>query len=124
MGQLSVSNEVLRDRNWGVRFEVNKAVKIYPRGQYIAIVANHCRFGVQGFIVPSGLGGGGVGGISLLLYYTLKLPIGLMTLILNIPLFVLGWREVNKKFVFKTIWGLRNFFTIFWIYLKDSADSH
>lgn len=66
-------------------------------------------FGVQGFIVPTGLGGGGVGGIALLLYYTLKLPIGLMTFILNIPLFVLGWREVNRKFVFKTILGLAIF---------------
>lgn len=72
----------------------------------IAIGAIIAAFGVQGFIVPSGLGGGGAGGIALLLYYTLKLPIGLMTLVINIPLFVLGWREVNKKFVFKTIWGL------------------
>ena len=72
----------------------------------IAIGAIIAAYGVQGFIVPSGLGGGGVGGIALLLYYTLKLPIGLMTMILNIPLFALGWREVNKKFVFKTIWGL------------------
>lgn len=75
----------------------------------IAIGAILAAFGVQGFIVPSGLGGGGVGGIALLLYYTLKLPIGLMTFVLNIPLFVLGWREVNRKFVFKTIWGLAIF---------------
>ncbi|MDQ7093439.1 YitT family protein [Desulfosporosinus sp. PR] len=63
-------------------------------------------YGVQAFIVPSGLSGGGVGGIALLLYYTFKLPIGLMTFLLNIPLFGLGWREINKNFVFKTIWGL------------------
>ena len=75
----------------------------------IAIGAILAAFGVQGFIVPSGLGGGGVGGIALLLYYTLKLPIGVMTFVLNIPLFVLGWREVNRKFVFKTIWGLAIF---------------
>ena len=75
----------------------------------IAIGAIIAAYGVQGFIVPSGLGGGGVGGIALLLYYTLKLPIGLMTFILNIPLFVLGWREINKHFVFKTIWGLAIF---------------
>jgi len=66
-------------------------------------------FGIQGFIVPAGLGGGGVGGIALMLFYTWKLPIGVMTFLLNIPLFVLGWREVNKKFVFKTIWGLAIF---------------
>lgn len=77
----------------------------------IAIGAIIAAFGVQGFIVPSGLGGGGAGGIALLLYYTFKLPIGLMTLVINIPLFVLGWREVNKKFVFKTIWGLVIFST-------------
>lgn len=77
----------------------------------IAIGAIIAAYGVQGFIVPSGLGGGGVGGIALLLYYTLNLPIGLMTFLLNIPLFVWGWREVNKHFVFKTIWGLVIFST-------------
>lgn len=75
----------------------------------IAIGAIAAAFGIQGFIVPAGLGGGGVGGMALMLYYTLRLPIGLMTFLLNIPLFVLGWREVNKKFVFKTIWGLAIF---------------
>ncbi|TGE33225.1 YitT family protein [Desulfosporosinus sp. Sb-LF] len=75
----------------------------------IAFGAIIAAFGVQGFIVQSGLSGGGIGGITLLLYYTLKLPIGLMTFLLNIPLFVLGWREVNKHFVFKTIWGLAIF---------------
>jgi len=75
----------------------------------IAIGSIVAAFGIQGFVVPSGLGGGGVGGIALLLLYTLKLPIGLMTFVLNLPLFVLGWREVNKKFVFKTIWGLAVF---------------
>ncbi|ODA41381.1 YitT family protein [Desulfosporosinus sp. BG] len=77
----------------------------------ITIGAIIAAYGVQGFIVPSGLGGGGVGGIALLLYYTFKLPIGLVTFLLNIPLLVLGWREVNKQFVFKTIWGLVIFST-------------
>lgn len=66
-------------------------------------------YGVQGFIVYSGLSGGGVGGIALLLYYTLNLPIGVVTFILNVPLLILGWREVDKQFVFKTIWGLAVF---------------
>ncbi|HBV87932.1 YitT family protein [Desulfosporosinus sp.] len=72
----------------------------------IAAGAILAAYGIQGFIVYSGLGSGGVGGIALLLYYTLDLPIGVMTFLLNVPLFVLGWREVDKRFVFKTIWGL------------------
>ncbi len=63
-------------------------------------------YSVQGFIVPSGLASGGIAGITLLLYYTFELPIGVMTVILNLPLFILGWREINKKFVFKTAWGI------------------
>lgn len=92
--------------------KLTKRLMSIGRLSAIAVGAIIAAYGVQGFIVPSGLGGGGVGGIALLFYYTLKLPIGLMTFLLNIPLFVLGWREVNKNFVFKTIWGL-TFFSIF-----------
>jgi len=93
----------------GIHLKVSKRLRSILGIFSIAIGAIVAAFGVQGFIVPTGLGGGGVGGIALLLYYTLKLPIGLMTFILNIPLFVLGWREVNRKFVFKTILGLAIF---------------
>lgn len=72
----------------------------------IALGAILTAYSVQGFIVHAGLGGGGVGGIALLLFYTLGLPIGVVTLVLNIPLFILGWKEVNRKFVFKTLYGL------------------
>lgn len=72
----------------------------------IAVGAIIAAYGIRGFIVYSGLSGGGVGGIALLLFYTLKLPIGVMTFLLNVPLLILGWREVDKQFVFKTIWGL------------------
>lgn len=72
----------------------------------ITLGAGISAFSTQAFIVQSGLGGGGVGGIALLLFYTLGLPIGVVTLLLNIPLLILGWREVNKKFVLKTLFGI------------------
>lgn len=66
-------------------------------------------FGIQAFIVQAGLGGGGVGGIALLLFYTLGWPIGILTLVLNVPLLILGWKEVNRKFVLKTLYGITVF---------------
>ncbi|AFQ44156.1 YitT family protein [Desulfosporosinus meridiei] len=75
----------------------------------IAIGAILAAYGIQGFIVYSGLSGGGVGGIALLLYYTLNFPIGVMTFLFNVPLLVLGWKEIDKEFVFKTIWGIAVF---------------
>lgn len=61
---------------------------------------------LQSFNVPARLGGGGINGITLLLHYTLNMPIGIMTFLLNIPLFVLGWREVNLRFIIKTLFGV------------------
>jgi uncharacterized membrane-anchored protein YitT (DUF2179 family) len=72
----------------------------------ITIGAIVAAYSIQGFIVPSGLASGGVAGIALLLFYMFELPIGVITIILNIPLFIVGWREINKKFVFKTLWGI------------------
>lgn len=89
--------------------KLTKRSKFIGRIIGIAVGAILAAYGIQGFIVYSGLSGGGVGGIALLLYYTLNLPIGIVTFLLNVPLFVLGWREVDKHFVFKTIWGLAIF---------------
>ena len=63
-------------------------------------------FSLQSFNVPAKLSGGGVNGITLLLHYIFGTPIGLMTFVLNIPLFILGWREVNSKFIIKTFYGV------------------
>ncbi|MFX3616732.1 MAG: YitT family protein [Sporolactobacillus sp.] len=44
--------------------------------------------GVNGFIIPLHLLNGGVVGISILLNYAFGLPIGLMILLINLPLFL------------------------------------
>ncbi|MHB8127301.1 MAG: YitT family protein [Desulfitobacteriaceae bacterium] len=84
----------------------------------IAIGAIITAFSIQAFIVQAGLGGSGIGGIALLLYYQWKFPIELVTLILNIPLLIIGWREVDKNFIIKSLVGL-GFFTLFLFLLKD-----
>lgn len=83
-----------------------RLVRIAAEMAGIGLGAGIAAFSIQAFIVQAKLGGGGVGGIALLLFYTLGLPIGVVTLILNIPLLVLGWREVNRKFVLKTLLGI------------------
>jgi len=72
----------------------------------IALGAIVSAYSVQGFIVQSGLGGGGIGGIALLLFYTFGFPIGTVNFLLNVPLFILGWKEVNRAFIVKTFWGI------------------
>ncbi len=55
------------------------------------------------FFVPAHLASGGVSGISQLINYFTGLPIGLMILIGNIPLFILGWRFLGGyRFAMRT----------------------
>jgi uncharacterized membrane-anchored protein YitT (DUF2179 family) len=55
------------------------------------------------FFVPANLASGGVSGISQLINHFTGWPIGLMVLIGNIPLFLLGWRFLGGfKFAMRT----------------------
>ena len=55
------------------------------------------------FFIPANLGSGGVSGISQLINHFTGWPIGLMVLIGNVPLFVLGWRFLGGvKFAMRT----------------------
>ena len=55
------------------------------------------------FFIPANLASGGVSGISQLVNHYTGWPIGLMVLIGNIPLFLLGWRFLGGvKFAMRT----------------------
>ena len=55
------------------------------------------------FFIPANLASGGVSGISQLINHFTGWPIGLMVLIGNIPLFLLGWRFLGGfKFAMRT----------------------
>lgn len=56
---------------------------------------------VNMFFVPNNLVTGGLTGIAMMLYSFFGTPIGLVTLLANIPLFILGWRQLGG-FVFGT----------------------
>ena len=59
------------------------------------------------FFVPANLASGGVSGISQLINYFTGWPIGLMVLIGNIPLFLLGWRFLGgHRFALRTIFAI------------------
>ncbi len=58
------------------------------------------------FLVPNNVVSGGVTGIAQLLRTLFGTPVGLMTLVLNIPLFALGWRYLGGvTFGARTIYG-------------------
>ncbi|WP_460040063.1 YitT family protein [Thermaerobacter litoralis] len=58
--------------------------------------------GINGFLVPARLGEGGLSGVSLLLHYATGLPVSLLYLLLNLPLFAFGWRAIGRRFILRT----------------------
>lgn len=59
--------------------------------------------GLRLFLVPANLASGGVSGVSQLIHRFTGWPIGLMVLIGNTPLFLLGWRFLGgQRFALRT----------------------
>ena len=62
-------------------------------------------FGISLFLLPNQLSTGGFSGIATITYYLFNIPMGLMNLILNIPMFIFSNYRIGKKFLIKSIVG-------------------
>lgn len=60
-------------------------------------------FGTATFLLPNQISSGGFAGIATVIYYFFNIQMGTTIFVLNIPLFILGYIKLGKKFVFKTI---------------------
>jgi len=62
------------------------------------------------FLVPADLISGGISGLAQLINYYTDFPIGMMVLVGNIPLFVLGWQYLGgPRFTIRTILSILSF---------------
>lgn len=61
------------------------------------------------FIIPNKLLSGGFSGIALILNYLFNINTGLMIFIFNIPVFILGYKFVDKEFIFLSLVGMLSF---------------
>ena len=55
------------------------------------------------FLTPNNIAPGGLTGIAVILNYLFHLPVGTISLAMNIPLFLLGYRSVGKIFAFRSL---------------------
>ena len=75
-----------------------------------------CAIAIKGILVPKEFLAGGVTGLALLGHYVFpSLPIGFIYFLLNIPLFVIGWMFVGRRFFWYSLAGMIIFSAvIFW----------
>jgi uncharacterized membrane-anchored protein YitT (DUF2179 family) len=66
-----------------------------------------CAAAIKGILIPKQFLAGGLTGLALLIYYVLPiLPLGVMYFLLNIPLFIVGWLFVGRRFFLYSIAGV------------------
>jgi uncharacterized membrane-anchored protein YitT (DUF2179 family) len=63
-------------------------------------------FAINSFLIPHKVLTGGVTGISIIIHQYIPLNTGWIILIINLPLFVLGYFQLGKRFMFLTIYSI------------------
>ena len=74
---------------------------------YLTIIlgAGIFAFAINYLIIPNHLYEGGATGVTLITYYLFKIPVSLMNLIINIPLFIIAWRIFGTRLLYSSILG-------------------
>ncbi|MFC3745871.1 YitT family protein [Paenibacillus sp. GCM10012306] len=75
-------------------------------------------FGLLYFIIPNQLMEGGVAGITILLNYAFSIPIFLTTLLINLPLFLMGWKVLGGRQIAYTGVGIGSLILFLWLFEK------
>ena len=71
----------------------------------LALGAVLCAVAVNGILVPKGFATGGLTGLSILIHNYVPVNLGLIFLFGNIPLFILAWMTVGRRFFFYSLVG-------------------
>ncbi len=58
------------------------------------------------FLIPHHFVPGGVSGISIIINYFVHIPVGVLIIVLNVPIFLLGLRTMGKKYVVGSLFGM------------------
>lgn len=69
-------------------------------GSFLAALA------LETFLIPNTILDGGVTGVSIIISKLSKLPMSLLVLVLNIPFVYIGYRNLGKRFLARTVYSM------------------
>lgn len=55
------------------------------------------------FLTPNNIAPGGLTGVATILNYLFQWPVGTVSFILNVPLFIIGWRSMGRLFAIRSL---------------------
>ena len=92
---------------WSIKSGLGLARQIFWHLGLIGLGSVLCAVAINGILIPQRFVSGGLIGLSLVIHYLFStVQVGWLYLILNIPLFVLGWMYVGRRFFVYSIAAL------------------
>lgn len=97
---------------------MKKSLKVVTRIASIIFGSFLYAVAINELIIPHLLLSGGVGGIAIIIQYTTGITAGALVLLINIPIFIFGVREIDRDFIIHSFIGTVSL-SIFLIVLQD-----
>lgn len=72
----------------------------------ITVGATLAAIALEIFLVPNNIIDGGIIGISIMVSYITKIKLSVLTLVLNIPFLILGYKQLGKSFLIKAAYAM------------------
>jgi uncharacterized membrane-anchored protein YitT (DUF2179 family) len=63
-------------------------------------------FALEQFLIPNTILDGGVTGISIIIYKVTNIPLSLLVLLINIPFMYIGYKNLGKRFLLRTLYSM------------------
>lgn len=81
-------------------FKILLSFVMLTLGSFLAALA------LEAFLIPNTILDGGVTGVSIIISKLSKLPMSLLVLVLNIPFVYIGYRNLGKRFLARTVYSM------------------
>ena len=85
---------------------------------FITVGAVIAAFALEEFLVPFKILDGGIVGVSMIISQLSGLPLGVLTIVLNIPFVLMGFKRLGMRFLVKAIYAMV-IFSVFLSVFKD-----
>jgi len=82
------------------------ARNIVRRALFITAGATIMAYGLEAVLIPNNMIDGGVTGLSMILSHITGFDLSIFLVILNLPFFFLGYKQIGKTFAFSMLYGI------------------
>ena len=81
---------------------------LYNIFRYVLIIIGSLVYavGFQFFMFPNSIISGGLVGVATIVNYFSRLPVGVLTIIMNLPLFIVAWKHFGMDFMITSFVGM------------------